>query len=366
WPVPLLSTNPKVPALLDQQTATVTLDTDEYVRINQGALGHYITQYTNPAHLAAIAKQAEDKTLGVAERLMLLSDSALLARAGVLPFADTLELLQHYTNESNESVWDVMSLILADARRFIDAEPALEDAIKAQVRTLIQAEYEKLGWQEHEGESSQDTKLRATILGLGVFAEHPAITKEALRLFDAYQKDTGVVSGELRGIVFAAAVRNKVPGAFDYLQQLEASSANPELKLDAMGALAGTRQPEQAKLLLARLKDAKKVRPQDVDHWLVLIMRNRYTQQEGWDWLRTNWGWIEEIFKNDKSYDYFPRYAASALNTSVRLQEYKDFFEPLKDQIALNRNIVMGIEELESRVAWIERDLEGVTAYYKV
>ncbi len=366
WPVPLLCDTPEVPALLEAKSTTSVLPGTAYVRLNQGALGHYIVDYANTPHLNAIAKQAEDKSLSVAERLMLLSDSSLMARGAMLSFAATLELLQHYTDEDSEPVWDIMSLILGDARRFIDAEPKLEPAIKAQIRTLIQTEYGRLGWKEQPKESSQDTKLRATILGLGVYAEHPDITKEALALFEAYKKDEQAVSGELRGIVFAAAIRNQVQGAFEYLLQLEESTQNPELKNDARGALTVTRSSEQAQVLLGRLKDSKKVRPQDVDHWLVLIMRNRYTQQEAWDWLRNNWDWIEQMFKADKSYDYFPRYAASALNTRKRLQEYKEFFEPLQDQISLQRNIVMGIEELETRVTWIERDLEAVKKQYAI
>ena len=366
WPVPTLSNVTQLPALLETESTSVTLDTADYVRINQGAFGHYIVQYAQPEHLAAVAKLAERKELSVAERLMLLSDSSLLARAGVQSFAATLELSQHYTQEDNESVWDVMSLIIADARRFIDAAPEIEPVIKERLRTLIQAQYERLGWDEQSGESSQDTKLRAGILGLGVYAEHPEITKQALALFEAYKKDDTVVPSELRGIVLVAAVRNGVSGAFEYQLEAYDTTANPELKQDLLGALTATRIPEQAAVLLGRLKDEKKVRRMEVDHWLVFVMRNRYTQQLGWDWMRDNWDWLEQEFKADKSYDYFPRYAASALNTRKRLQEYKEFFEPKTDQIALAPNITMGIEELETRTAWIERDLAAVKAHYKV
>ncbi|HET8670114.1 MAG TPA: hypothetical protein VFM05_05640, partial [Candidatus Saccharimonadales bacterium] len=61
-----------------------------------------------------------------------------------------------------------------------------------------------------------------------------------------------------------------------------------------------------------------------------------------------------------------PRYAASAFNTRKLLQEYCEFFEPKKDQPALTRNIVMGIEELENRISWLERDLPSVQEYFKL
>ena len=107
------------------------------------------------------------------------------------------------------------------------------------------------------------------------------------------------------------------------------------------------------------------MRLQDVDHWLINLLMNRHAQQQAWDWLRTNWDWLEEVFADDKSYDYLPRYAANAFATKKRLEEYTAFFDPLKDQPALTRNIAIGIEELTGRVAWIEKDLPNVSTYFK-
>ena len=90
-----------------------------------------------------------------------------------------------------------MALILADARRFIDADAGLEEPIKSLVRTLIEAQYQRLGWELKQDEPSEDVKLRATIIALGVYAEHQPITERALELWEAYKKDTGAVDSEL-------------------------------------------------------------------------------------------------------------------------------------------------------------------------
>ncbi|HEY5667635.1 MAG TPA: M1 family metallopeptidase [Candidatus Saccharimonadales bacterium] len=364
WPVPLLSSNPDVPALLESAETTVELQSDEYIRLNQGAIGHYIVHYANSKHASAIASMVSNKILDAAERLMLLSDSSMLGRAGAQSFAASLKLLEHYTQEDSEPVWDIISLVLADCRRFVDVDPDLEEPIKALIRTLVEEQYKRLGWNEQPGEPSQDTKLRANIIGLGVYAEHPEIKKRALELFEAYKNDTQSVPAELRGIIFGAAIRNHVNGAFDYLLDLDSKTNNVDLKQEIMSALTLTKQPTEVTVLLERLKDSGKVRQQDVDHWLVYLLRNRYAREQAWKWLQDNWQWIEETFSGDKSYDYFPRYAASAFSTQKLLDEYKAFFEPLKDQPILTRNIVMGIEEIENRVAWLARDLSAVKAYF--
>jgi aminopeptidase N len=363
WPVPLLATAPEIPALLDSKSINVVLPQPDHIRVNKDAVGHYIVHYARPEHMAAIASLVDTKALNESERLMLLSDSSMLSRAGMQSFARTLELLNHYRKEDTEPVWDIMALIVADCRRFISSNPELEPCIKALVRDLIEAQYQRLGWEEKASESSQDVKLRATILGLGVYSEHVTITERALELFASYKSDPSVVSSELRSIVFSTAIRSATPGAFDYLLDLEEKTSNVDLKQEIMGTLTATRSADDGKRLLARLKDTKKVRPHDVDHWLVYLLRNRYTQENAWNWLRDNWDWIEKTFSTDKSFDYFPRYAASALNTRVRMEEYKAFFVPLQHWAQLSRNIDMGIEELENRIAWLERDISAVTEF---
>jgi aminopeptidase N len=365
WPVPLLATDDSVPSLLSTAQEYSNLQSSDYVRINQGAVGHYIVHYADQAHMVWVAEQAQSGVLNEAERLMLLSDSGLLARNGTDSLASTLRLLDYYSTESSEPVWDTMALIISDSRRFIDSDPSLEDDIKKYIRGLIEEQYQRLGWEPEANESNHDTKLRATILGLGIYSEHEAIKAKALELFEAYKQDENVVDSELRGIVFTAAVRHEAPDAFDYLLKLEETTSNPNLKQELLGALSATRSTDKGAMLLSRLKDSDKVRQHDIDHWLVLLMRSRYNQAQAWDWMRKEWPWIEEIFGGDKSYDYFPRYAASALNTPERVQEYKDFFTPMIDQPSLKLNITLGIEELDSRIAWIERDLPSIQDFFK-
>ena len=360
WPVPLLSDRSDVPATLDKRELHVALASPDFIRVNQGASGHYVVKYLQPAHLDAITSGISDGTLGIAERLMLLSDSSMLARAGEQSFAETLTLLEKYTDEDREPVWDIIALILADCRRFIDAEPSLEAPIKQLVRTIVSKQFKRLGWQETPDEPVQDTKLRAIITSLGTYAEDPEIVAGALQHFNQYKTNPGSVPSELRSIIFGAAVRTGEPGAFEYLLDLDKKTNNVDLQLDITGALTLTKKETETKLLLGRLTDADQVRPQDMGRWVAYMLRNRYSRTLTWQWLRDNWEWIEKTFEGDKSYDYFPRYAAGAFSTRELLAEYKAFFEPKQVDVALTRNIVMGIEELNNRIAWLERDLASV------
>lgn len=365
WPVPLFADQPDVPALLERDSVEATLENDTPVIVNREGRGHYIVQYQQATHREYLAQQVQGGRLGEIDRLLLLSDSAMLARAGLGSFADALQLLTAYTAETTEPVWDVMSLIIGDSKRFIDADSTLDDKIKQLVRELIQTEYKRLGWEESASESPADQKLRGTILALGAYADHKAIVDEALRLFEEYKSGTHTIPAELRSIVLSVAVRHNVPGAADFLLEQYATTSNSDLQRDITGALTSTTSVEQAKELLDIIKDPKRVKPQDADRWVFFLLRNRFTKEFAWQWMEDNWQWIEDTYKQDKSYDYFPRYAAAISNTEAQQQRYIDFFQPKAHELTLKRNIEIGLEEITSRVAWLKRDLNGVQQFFK-
>jgi aminopeptidase N len=128
--------------------------------------------------------------------------------------------------------------------------------------------------------------------------------------------------------------------------------------------LTATRDTDTANMLLARIKDPKLVKPQDADRWLIQLLRNRYCREVAWQWMEDNWDWIVETYSNDKSYDMLPRYAATACNTDTQAKRYADFFLPKKAEVVLKRNIEIGIEEIASRVTWLDRDIKSIQSFF--
>jgi aminopeptidase N len=92
----------------------------------------------------------------------------------------------------------------------------------------------------------------------------------------------------------------------------------------------------------------------------VWLVRNRDGRVVTWQWMRDNWDWITKTFGGDKSYDDFPRYAATSLVTRQQLSEYHAFFKPMQNEPALARVISLGINEIEARVSLLERDTTAV------
>jgi len=364
WPVPTFASVSVQPDMFDAREQNLSLEQDETMLIDTGARGHYLVRYIHDAQKQAVMDMVRDQKLGEPDRLMLLNGGSMMAKAGYEPYGNVLTMLGAYDKEASEPVWDIMALVVGEARRFIDLDVTLDDKIKPFVDKLVAAQVARLGWDAHEDESSADTKLRALVLGLSAYADNKAVTQKALDLFAAYQQDPAAVPAELRVLVFVVPIKNGDDVAFDYLLNLHDSTQNSELKGDICDALTATRKPKKATLLLARLKNPTLTKPQDVDRWLVYLLRNRYTRATAWEWMVKNWQWLQDTFSNDKSYDYLPRYAASCVNTREYQQKFRDLFEDKQDQILLKRNIQLGLEEIETRITWLERDLASVQKFF--
>lgn len=365
WPVPLFSNNSSVSDILDTPQQDITLESSEPTLINTGARGHYLVDYRSVETRRSIEQAIRATDLPEPDRLMLLNNSSMLARAGHQGYGETLQLLSAYANESSEPVWDIIGLILGETRRFIDLDESLEPAVKRFIREFIQAEFARLGWDAAKGESSADQKLRSLIIGLGVYAEDDALRAHARELFAEFMHNGSQLPAELRSTIMALPVREADEQAITHLLALHDSTNNGDLKSDTCDALTSTKDPKTAAMLLARLKDAKLVKPQDVDRWLVYLMRNRYTRDTAWQWMVDNWQWLEDTFKHDKSYDYLPRYAASCVNTPAYEQKFHDLFDSKAEQPLLRRNILIGGEEIANRVAWLQRDLPAIQAFFR-
>ena len=73
--------------------------------------------------------------------------------------------------------------------------------------------------------------------------------------------------------------------------------------------------------------------------------------------------WIEKL--TEYGFDKFVIYPASTFKMHERLAEYKAFFEPQLSDLAISRNISMGIKEISARIDLIDKEKAAVEAAIK-
>lgn len=355
WPIPLDADDNGAPVLLDDREISYT--SAGPIRLNRDNASHFITNYDELSRAELIKKVASGE-LDDNGRIQLLNEATLLVRGGIMSSDQLLPLIQAFENETSEQVWGMMSLALAELRKFIEDNKDAETALRTFSGKLAKKQYERLGWDKTDGESEQDTKLRSLILGLTLYGENQDAIAKAKALFESTPVDE--LDPELRPLIFSSVARHGDAATVDRLMEIYTSTHSSELQNDISVGVTSTRVPEKIAELLDGMKDASVVRPQDVFRWFVYLIRGRESREQAWQWVRDNWGWVEATFKGDKSYDDFPRYSASGLLTRKQLEEYKTFFTPMSDIPALSRTITMGISEIEGRVELIERDKDAV------
>ena len=358
WPIPTRANSPNVPELFTDKEASFAYDADVALHLNSDDSGHYIVQYDDELR-GKILEEIKAGTLSDIQRAQFLHEQTLLARGGYISSAQLIELLGLYSKETNERVWDIMSLALADLKRFVETDPEAEKRLRAFSAQLGRQQFERLGWHKQEGESEDDTKLRATIIGCMLYGEDSEVITQAIDIYSSTKLDD--IEPELRSLIIGAAVRHGDDrSVIDTLLNEYGQTSSADIQNDITAGITSTKHPGEITHLLGLLTNKEVIRHQDVIRWFVSILRNREGRAAAWQWMQTHWGWISETFASDKSHDYFPRYTANILSTRQQLTEYTAFFEPLKPQPALTRAIEMGVKDLTGRVELIERDTAAV------
>lgn len=363
WPIPLLSKNQTVPEIMKVDKTSYQTTDSTHTKFNQNQGGFYRVTY-NSTHQERLKSLVVRGQFNPVDRLGLLSDTFEAAKAGYFDTSDALNFLQAYKNEDNAAVWDVISGSLGSVRAVMDDEN-LRQLMKPYLSNLVSTQLKRLGWEYKEKESHFDSLLRPTVIGLSSIAEDKKTVDKCLRLFSAITKSDNsinIIHPDLRGIVYGTVARLGSEIEFNKLKKMHDSTDNSEERVTISAALTSFKQPNLINESLSLIK-TNGVRAQDIGYWVAYSFMNRFARYDTWEWLKTNWIWLEEKLAGDLSFYRFPIYAARAFSDEKFIQEFEAFFSKLRSP-ALNRSIEQGLEIIQWQAAWKKRDHKKVLAFF--
>ena len=354
WPIPLFANQSLDVKILDQKETTVSIE--KPLQLNCGLSAHFVTKYDESTREYLLKNITELPTL---DKICILQDATILARAGFENSASLLPLALSLKTETNEKVFSMAAGALTELRKFVDDNDAARDSLKKISGEFARATFEELDWDEKADESDDDRERRTTALSLMMYSEDKEVLNKAKTRFDKNKLED--LPTEIRALIISANVRHfETPEMIENLFATYKNTPSNDLQNDIAIGLTSTKNPETAEKILANIKDSDIIRPQDASRWFVYLIRTRESRQIAWNWLKENWAWVEDTFGEDKSYDDFIRYAATALLTPNELNDFRQFFEPMENIPALARTIRLGITEISARVELIERDKADV------
>ncbi len=352
WQVPLAASTSLNKSVLDSHSEKLKLKSTAPgpLILNHQGRSYFVPNYLNAEHFQSILSAIKQTSLGEIDRLQLLQHSSLLERAGSVATIQNLQLLSAYQNEKHEAVWGAVAATLGEVKRLVVGDRKAEINLNRFMANLTAEVVKEVGWQAQRSDSVQTLRLRNLVLSLAAAAEVPEVLKEAAKRFKKLTRPQDIAP-DIRDVIYYVAARFGSPADFAKLLKLYQATENADQKNEVATALTATRTPDQITKLIKMLTTPE-VRLQDTVSWFAWLLGNYYSRPAAWQWLVKNWGWIEQNFTGDKSYDLFARYSASLFSRPQEAKWYKDFFGPKKDVLALQRTIVIGLEEIEARLAW--------------
>ena len=361
WPILLGSNQNNLPEIMDSKDLTCKKSSD-FVQLNQGNVAHFITNYSQNL-FENLLEKVRNGNLDTISRLQILQERSLLSRGGEIPSVELLRTLESYDKETSLTVWDMISLLIGELKIFIDEDSESSKKMKKFVGNLAQNEFEKLGFIKKTGEDEEDTQKRSSILAHMIYAENKKAISGALDIFKN-SPNMEDIDPEIRSLILTVKTRfEESPELVQKMLESYKNTSNVDYRDDIMVALTSTKNIQTGELLLEKMLENDIIRTQDILSWYVHLLRNLKTRELAWKWLRENWKLIEEKFDGDKSYNDFPRYSGAILRTEKQLQEFKEFFEPLKNDPSLTRAIEMGEREIAGRVDLIKRDKTAIDKF---
>lgn len=371
WVVPLNSNWKGLPDTLETESieipgyAALLAENEGALRLNTENTAHYITDYQGDLLEAILA---ELETLDNTSKLQIVQERRLLAEAGHISYADLLPVLDKLSKEESYLVVSAVSQVISALERFIDEGTDAETAFKALVAKLARHNYDRLGFEAKDGESDEDELVRQLAVSMMIRSNDAEASQVASQIFAAHKENLAGLPAAIRAQVLINEMKHhETKDLVATYLDLYTHATDAVFKRQLAAALAYSTDADNIQTLIRSWKDKFVVKPQDLSSWYLQFLGHQATQETVWVWARENWDWIKAALGGDMSFDSFVIFPSHIFKTEQRLVEYKEFFEPQLSDLALSRNIRMGIKDIAARVDLIKREkaaVEAVVAQY--
>lgn len=364
WQIPLNSNWSGLPDTLSQASLTIpnysalAAQNEGALRLNTGNTAHYITNYQGQLLDGILNDFAElDKT----SKLQVLQERRLLAESGEISYADLVPLLTMLSDQTSYMVSAAGEQIISGLNRFIDEGSDSEQNFKQVIKMVAGQNFARLGFEKRDGEADEDEMVRQSAIRLMLKADDETVIAGAHEIFQAYQKQLESIPAAIRASVLNNEMKHaETPALVQEYLDAYVTSTDGIFKRQLSNALSNTKDQASLTHILTQWQNKDVVKPQDLATWYAYFLQHSFTQMEVWNWSKENWEWIKSALGGDMSFDKFVIYPSNYFKTEEALADYKTFFEPKLDDMAISRNITMGIKEIAARVALIQQEKAAV------
>jgi puromycin-sensitive aminopeptidase len=327
--------------------------TNDWVKINPEQTGFFRVKYRGD-DLALLRPAIESLDLSAVDRLGIQSDAYALAKAGIQPASEFLEIAQAYVNENHAYVWGDLGSNLGALDNLLSDEPFF-DAYQRFGRELFGPAGARVGWDPKPGEGHLDALLRSTVLaGLGGYGDSDTLA-EAGRRFGEYVNDPSSVNPDIRRVVLSLTAKEGDSDVYHAMWKLEQDATLEEEKVRLLGALTEFEDQDLLMTTLERSLDTEFVRTHNTIGIMARTAGNPKGKDLAWDFLKSNWSEFDRRYGEGGFGLMTLVSTAGRFTTQEKLEDVEKFFtdNPVP---AADRTIRQALEAIRLNVAWLEKN----------
>lgn len=282
----------------DKTASCFTLGSDPIVRSlgpgcpawvfpNADEAGYYRFR-VDPAQLAALI--AARRSLGVAERVGLLSNVWAGVRQGAIAPSALLDMLAAFDGETNRLVLDQVVGILGGVEQALVDGPDLP-AFRRYVSARLGPRKRALGWGKAATADEDDDRAlerRSVLWALGVLAGDEATLHESEAFAQAWLKDPRSISGDIAAVAVPLASLNAKESRLGELRAAARAASVPQDRVIAVGAMGMFDDPTVLREALD-LTLTDELRLSELRYVFGSAQNRRATRGLTYAWIKENW-----------------------------------------------------------------------------
>jgi len=336
--------------LLEDHEADIQIpERVSWVMANAGGSGFYRVSYSDDLLQSLVDNLG---SLDATERYAFLYDVFAFAQAGQTEMATVLELIDAYSDETEQAIWQLIFRILGWVHHHLITDEQL-DRYAAFVRSVVTPLVERLGRQPRPDDTDLDRRLRGqAIATLGALGDEPETIEWARTTVTSYLDGGEVQDPELLTAALGVAAAHGDADTHTAFMKRYQESMDPQEQQRFLRALTGFDDAELGREVIAATLDGR-IRNQDGSWVAGALFGNRQAGGDLWKEVRTRWQECVEAFPPMT----FRRLieGISALSRPDVAADVKAFFAETPVPTA-DKALAQNLELLEANLAARERE----------
>ena len=365
WPTPIniIDSDGKTKMyLLEEQSRKITIPKitpNKWLKFNIEQTGFYRVLYTQ-TELCLLNKAVEQKQLGPADRLGLISDTFAMVQARLAPASTFLLQCEAYTNETSQPVWSELLYGLRYIQNLIYQQEYYDDFTEY-CRHILKDIQSSIGWNTNRNDDHLTSLLRSQILlSAGQFEDLEVLGKAKHELNNSL--DTGnQIPANLRKAIYVLAAKQGDKTLYDTFWNLHSKSNLQEEKVRLLSGLTQFQDSEFIEKTL-RMTLSDKVRTHEAISVIVQSSGTHIGRKLAWRFIKENWKELDRRYGEGGFGLMYMIQSLSGFTDNASLEDIDEFFKA-NPVPAAELALLQTKETIKNNIDWIEYNKTDLSSW---